>query len=223
MKKINKYDNPLSNTSAYDADPVRNQMQPAGVASFLSFVGDFIGDITGANKAAEEAAAAQRESTQAGVAESRRQFNVAKETLTPFIDFGREALMGLDPASIMRSARSHPGFQFQLDTGIEAIGRSAAARGFRNSGNIMHELQAFGQGLASDFFNQEFTRRFSLAQLGQSSAAALSGASIQTGNTLASLFGQQGTNLASIFSNRGAQLTDMFGTAAGFALGKLRF
>lgn len=196
------------------------------ISDLAEAAGDIIGEITGTN-AAEEAAQQGREglieATRLGVEESRRQFGIARQALNPFMMAGRNALARLgDPEAMVQAAQKHPAFQFQMGQGIKAIGRSGAARGFRNSGNIMHSLQEFGQGLASDFFNKEFSRQFDLARLGQSSAGALAGASIQTGGQLSQLFSRQGLGLASIGSNLGAQqiagrgnLLDLFNINVG--------
>ena len=49
---------------------------------------------------------------------------------------------------------SNPAYQYSFDQGMEAINRSAAARGQLGSGNRLMELNKFGQGQASqNFFN----------------------------------------------------------------------
>lgn len=53
---------------------------------------------------------------------------------------------------------SNPAYQYAFDQGVEAINRSAAARGQLGSGNRLMELTKFGQGEASKNF-------FSLANL----------------------------------------------------------
>lgn len=49
---------------------------------------------------------------------------------------------------------SNPAYQYSFDQGMEAINRSAAAKGQLGSGNRLIELTKFGQGQASqNFFN----------------------------------------------------------------------
>lgn len=51
-----------------------------------------------------------------------------------------------------------PGFKFALDTGRQAIERSAAARGMGRSGNTLAELMKFGTGLAFQHRGGEMDR-----------------------------------------------------------------
>ena len=49
---------------------------------------------------------------------------------------------------------SNPAYQYSFDQGMEAINRTAAAKGQLNSGNRLMELNKFGQAQASqNFFN----------------------------------------------------------------------
>lgn len=52
-----------------------------------------------------------------------------------------------------------PDYQFQIDEGQRAMDRANAARGSFFSGNALREAQQFGQGLASGFYNDAFSRR----------------------------------------------------------------
>jgi hypothetical protein len=59
-----------------------------------------------------------------------------------------------DPNSITQS----PAYQFRLNQGIGAIDAGAAAKGMLGSGNRMMELEQFGQGLASQEYDNQFNR-----------------------------------------------------------------
>jgi hypothetical protein len=56
-----------------------------------------------------------------------------------------------DPSSIAET----PGYKFQMEQGMQAMGRTSAARGSRLSGGALVEAQKFGQGLASQMRQQE--------------------------------------------------------------------
>lgn len=56
-----------------------------------------------------------------------------------------------DPSKIQQTA----GYQFALDQGNQAINRSAAAKGMLNSGNVLAELAKYGQGMASQNYQQQ--------------------------------------------------------------------
>ena len=47
------------------------------------------------------------------------------------------------------SIESQPGYQFAYNQGLEAVNRTAAAKGMLGSGNRLYELTKYGQGLAS--------------------------------------------------------------------------
>lgn len=50
------------------------------------------------------------------------------------------------------SMTSNPAYRFAFDQGMEAINRTAAAKGQLNSGNRLMDLTKYGQGLASQQF-----------------------------------------------------------------------
>jgi hypothetical protein len=51
-----------------------------------------------------------------------------------------------------------PGYEFRLQEGLKAIERSAASRGTVLSGGMLKEIQRFGQGLASQEFQNAYNR-----------------------------------------------------------------
>ena len=53
-----------------------------------------------------------------------------------------------------------PGYQFRLSEGEKAIERSAAARGMLQSGRTLKELERYGQGVASQEFENAYSRAF---------------------------------------------------------------
>lgn len=65
-----------------------------------------------------------------------------------------QSLLNPDPNAI----KSDPAYQFQLEQGTNAINVGDAAQGSLHSGNRMYELEKYGQGLASDFTQRQFTQ-----------------------------------------------------------------
>ena len=51
------------------------------------------------------------------------------------------------------SITSTPGYQFAYNQGLEAVNRTAAAKGQLGSGNRLYDLTNYGQGLASQTYN----------------------------------------------------------------------
>lgn len=62
------------------------------------------------------------------------------------------------------SVRSLPGYQFAQDEGIQALDRSAAARGMLNSGRQSKDLMRFSTGLADQTYGNQFNRLLQLVQ-----------------------------------------------------------
>lgn len=56
------------------------------------------------------------------------------------------------------SFQQTPGYQFARDQGMQAIQRSAAAKGRMGSGNVLTELSKFGTGLASQEYGSQMDR-----------------------------------------------------------------
>ena len=81
-----------------------------------------------------------------------------------------------------------PGYAFRLEQGQKALERSAAARGGLISGNTGGALQQFGQGLAS----QEYQNAYNRALTQYNTTAALAG----VGQTATNQLGAAGQNYA---------------------------
>jgi hypothetical protein len=76
-----------------------------------------------------------------------------------------------NPASVQNT----PGYRFAFDQGQQALERSAAAKGMLGSGNVLAELQKYGQGMAENQLNNErnFLAKASGAYLDPSTAARI--------------------------------------------------
>lgn len=117
------------------------------------------------------------------------------------------------PLNLSELIASTPGYQFQLGEGLNAIDRSAAARGGLMSGATIRAAQRYGTGLASSEFGNFANRLMALAGLGQTAATTAGGFGQQTGANV-------GQNLANIGSARGsgyANTANIWGNAIGSA------
>jgi hypothetical protein len=132
--------------------------------------------------AASNAADASSAASAASIAEQRRQFDINQANQAPYLEAGRNALSYLgnnigdtgtplpqytptaafnfDPSQLANT----PGYQFQLQQGVNAIDASAARGGNLNSGARLLELQKFGQGLADQTYGQEYARQMGQQQ-----------------------------------------------------------
>lgn len=92
----------------------------------------------------------------------RDQYEQGRLDYAPYRETGLNALARLrdlqyQPFDESRF-RASPGYGFRLDQGLKAIEQSALARGGMLSGNTLKEMQRYGQGLASDEYNNAFNR-----------------------------------------------------------------
>jgi hypothetical protein len=83
--------------------------------------------------------------------------NTQRENLNKFMK---------DPEAFFQN----PLFLAQMNQGLEGINRSAAAAGYRGSGNVLTELQKFGQTFAMDSWQRQFQNLFGLAGMGYQAA-----------------------------------------------------
>ena len=89
--------------------------------------------------------------------------------------YGKEASSAWSPEVIQSKLEATPGYQFRMHQGMQAMDRTAAAKGGLLSGGQLAAAQEFGQGLAS----QEYQNR--IGQLQQAVATQAPGVTQQAG------------------------------------------
>lgn len=172
------------------------------------------------SNAASNASDAQAQAAQASGQQQLAMYNQNRADLLPYRETGNQALFALadmygvprpDGSGGFTAGRGFegtPGYQFQMQEGLNAIDRSAAARGRLNSGATMRAAQRYGSGLANNEFNNYANRIATLANVGQTAtstgaslganAASNAGnATISAGNARASGY----TNQAGVVNN----------------------
>ncbi|AVU02511.1 hypothetical protein ACQR5V_21355 [Xanthomonas oryzae pv. oryzicola] len=105
------------------------------------------------------------------------------QNMQPYLNAGTGALNQLSQLNSgnYSSFQESPDYQFTLQQGLQGLDRSAAARGSLYSGGQQADIMQYGQGLASQQYNNYYNKLASLAGQGQSAASALAG----VGNTYA--------------------------------------
>ena len=192
----------------------------------MSFLTDIIGDITGANDAADAAGAAsatQAASAQAGIDESRRQFDKLVELMSPFVGAGtqsldaQKALLGLSGGPAQQDAISaieqSPQFGSLMQQGENALLQNASATGGLRGGNIQSALSKFRPDLLSQLIEQQLQRLGGVTTIGQNAAAGQGTAGINTGANIAQLLQQQGAATAGGQLAQGNARRSAFGDA----------
>jgi hypothetical protein len=131
---------------------------------------------------------------------------------------------GYDPASAMRNFgasdfQADPGYAFRLSEGMKALDRTAASRGGLLSGATLKGAQQYGQGLASQEYQNAFNRyQANRAQQAQEYGNAFNRFQTERTNTLAPLqslagVGQSATQQAQqAAQNYATGATNTYGT-----------
>lgn len=177
-------------------------------------VSAIVGGITGP-AAAQVGADAQTQAAQIASQTEMNMFNTTQSNLKPYMQSGvgsTTALQGLtgsgtsDPLSSAllkaptmdeATLQQTPGYQFNLNQGLESAQNSYAARGLGSSGAAVKGAETYATGLAdSTYQNQyanavtnqtnQFNRLMSLSTLGENAAAGVGVAATQTGANIAS-------------------------------------
>jgi len=154
------------------------------------------------SKAAKSAAATQAASAQAGIDEQRRQFDIVRGLLQPFVEGGTGAfrqqldLAGVSGPEAQQAAitaiERGPEFAALTRQGEEAILQKASATGGLRGGNVQAALSQFRPQVLSSLIEQQYGRLGGLTATGQASAAGVGTAGMQTGANVSNLLQQQG-------------------------------
>lgn len=147
--------------------------------------------------AAATAAGAQTAAGQAAIAENRRQFERTQELLEPYTAAGeraladQEALLGLKGPQAQQEAiaaiETSPEFASFTRQGEEAILAQASATGGLRGGDVQGALSQFRPDLLNELINQRFARLGGIAGRGQTAAAGVGTAGIQTGMNIGNI------------------------------------
>lgn len=197
-----------------------------GFSGVLGSPTKLLGDLTGANAAADaasQAAALQAGLSREGIAEQRRQFDALQALLAPFVKTGTSALggqadiLGLNGDAAQNSAiasiQSSPQFSTLLKSGENAILQNASATGGLRGGNTQRALMEYSPTLLSQLIEQQYSRLGGLTSLGQNSAAQTGNAGMQTGANIANLLQQQGAAQAGGILAQGGLQRQIFSDA----------
>lgn len=152
--------------------------------------------------AAQTAADAQTQSSAAGIAEQRRQFDSIRELLKPYADAGtgalgqQQALLGLNGADAQKQAISSIANGQEMQTltqqGENALLQNASATGGLRGGNLQDALSKFRPQLLNQLIQQRFSNLGGLTSIGQNAAAGTGNAGMNSANQISNLLQQQG-------------------------------
>jgi hypothetical protein len=190
-----------------------------GIGAAVAGVAGAISASDAASK--QEDAAKQAANTQLGM------FQQTKAGLAPYNEAGQaaqgklESILGLGSSPMSSADLSSyltglPGYQFQLQQGVQAIDRSEAAKGLLNSGATGKALEQYGQGLGSSYLQAYVNQLQGLSGLGENAAAQTGNFATQTGQGVASAQIYGGNAAAQGDIGIGNAISSMIGQGAGF-------
>jgi hypothetical protein len=140
------------------------------------------------NRAAKKGADAQERGNAQSTAEQRRQFDLTRSDQKPWMDAGTNALTQQNAflAGDWSGFQNSPDYAFAVDQGFKGLNRGAAANGSFGSGGADADRIALGQGLATQYAGNYWSK--------------LAGMS-NTGGQVAQGLGQLGANVAQNIGN----------------------
>lgn len=169
-------------------------------------------------QAAKGAANAQSRAVDAATAEQKRQFDLTRQDRQRWLEAGQGAVTQMQALNSgdFSSFKESPDYQFAFDQGLQGLDRSAAARGSLYSGGHSADLMKFGQGLASQNYNQFYNRLAGLSGTGQTTASGLGTLGQQYANNVGQIGMNNANNMASSYqqgANANSQLAGALGGA----------
>ncbi len=132
------------------------------------------------SKAAGNAANAQTNAANQANQTLRDQYAQTRQDLSPYNAAGNDALKALESYYGIGGAQrpdyqkllsSLPGYQFQMQSGTQAVDQNLAARGLLKSGAAGKALTQYGQGLGQQYGNQYAAGLMGLVGQGENAAS----------------------------------------------------
>jgi len=159
--------------------------------------------------AAKKATRAGQQAAQQGMDYQRERDGVFDQNIQGYLGAGQTGIDGMqgllnDPNSIQQSNA----YKFRFDQGQQSLDRGAAARGGLYGGGHTADTIKFGQGMASQEFDNQWNRFAGMADRGQNAAVGAGNMGQQSANAMSRMYGDQGfargqgsINSANAFSN----------------------
>ena len=173
--------------------------------------------------ASSQAASATKDASNAAIQQQKDALAQQAALSAPYRGLGESAmgayqnLLGIgkggqiDPTKAMQTLQQMPGYQFQLQQGLDAATAKANAMGLGLSGNTLQALTNYGQGLASTSYQQELQNLLNPIQIGQAAAAGQAANIGQTASNIGNIGINQANTLAGIRSNEASGLVGALG------------
>jgi hypothetical protein len=172
------------------------------------------------SRAASKAASTQAAAADRSVDAQREMFERQVELSKPYREAGELALNKLIPLATeytpftREQFEADPGYNFRLSEGLKALERSSAAGGNLLSGSTLKGIVRYGQGTASQEFQNAFNRAQIERQARMNPLQSLAGVGQTATQQLSQQAGQFGSNMAEAIGAAGqARASGYVGTA----------
>lgn len=154
---------------------------------------------------------------QATIDEQRRQYDQSRQDQLPWLQAGTGALAQMQALNSgdFSSFKQSPDYQFSYDQGMQALDRSAAARGGLYAGGHSADLMKFGSGLAAQNYNTYYNRLQSLAGLGQTTGGNLQTLGQNVANNISNARQSTYNNNAQTYGATANALAGLYGQYMG--------
>ena len=153
----------------------------------------------------------------------------ANAELQPFVTQGTAAnkaaadLAGLNGADAASAAKgdfqASPGYQYQVQQGLQAVDAGAAAKGMLRSGATLKAEQTLGSNLANQDYQQYINNLGSLSSSGINAAGGVASTDTSAAGNQASIYGNEAKGISNgiggVLGNSGVQngLSSLFGSS----------
>jgi hypothetical protein len=187
-----------------------------GIPAAASLIGGAM-----SSSSAEDAAQTQADAANRAADLQYKQFLETQKTQKPFLEAGYKGenrlldLLGLSDNTgaqgygslaknfSMADYQADPGYDFRLTEGIKALDRTAASRGGLLSGAALKGVTRYGQGLASEEYQNAYNRYNTNRANILNPLQSLAGQGQTTANTLGAAGQNYATNAGNAYMNAG--------------------
>lgn len=175
-------------------------------------------------KAADTAADAQNQSSDAAIAQQNKQFEALQAMLKPYTEAGtgalgaQQSLLGLNGSGAQQAAingiQGSPLFSSLQQQGENSILQNASATGGLRGGNTQAALAQFSPQLLNQLVQQQYSNLGGLTSIGQNAAAGVGNAGMSSANSISQLLQSQGAANAGSALASGKADTQMYNSLA---------
>lgn len=170
------------------------------------------GSIYAGNKAAN----AQKSAANASIAEQQREYDQTRQDQLPFLQAGQNALNLQQQylAGDTSGFENSPDYKFAVDQGFKGLDAGAAARGNLWGGGTDADRISLGQGLATQYANNYWSKLAGMAGQGQSSANTLGSVGQSTASNIGNYLTNSGAATASSYANTANSVNNLLNQGA---------